>query len=61
MADTMGHYLGGWTRRLPQREIQRMKKNMKKVPIIQKRAEKYHEKEDKEADEFIATQVQTIN
>lgn len=34
-----------------------MKKNMRKVPVIQEKSEKYHEKEDKEADIFINEQL----
>jgi len=38
-----------------------MKRNMKKVPIIQEKSEHYHELEDKEADEFITTQLQSVH
>jgi hypothetical protein len=37
-----------------------MKKNMRKVPVIHEKSEKYHEKEDKEADAFINEQL-TVN
>jgi len=42
---------------LSQAEIQKMKKNMRKVPVIQEKSEKYHEREDKEADQFINEQL----
>jgi len=42
---------------LSQAEIQKMKKNMRKVPVIQEKSERYHEVEDKEADQFINEQL----
>lgn len=43
----------GWSYHASKREIERMRKNMKKVPIIQEKAEIYHQYQDKEAELFI--------
>ena len=51
--DLMGNYVGWWRRWLPPSEIQKMKKNMKKVPIIQEKSEKYHLTEEEEAERII--------
>lgn len=42
-----------WKYYLSRRDIEKMKKNMKKVPIIQKKAEKYHKNQNEEAELFI--------
>ena len=44
---------GGQTKHLSRREIDSMKKNMKKVPVIQLKAEVYHNKEAVEADAIL--------
>jgi hypothetical protein len=38
-----------------------MKKNMKKVPIIQKKSELYHKNQNKEADLFIENELERSN
>ncbi len=43
----------GWTYYVSKREIEKMRKNMKKVPIIQKKSELYHKNQDQEAELFI--------
>jgi hypothetical protein len=35
-----------------------MKKNMRKVPIIQEKSEQYHEKEEQEAESLIDEQLE---
>lgn len=54
MTDTMFGYSGWWRPRpLTRWEIEKMKKIMKKVPIIKKKNDEYHEKEvEKIDDEF---------
>lgn len=43
----------GWSYYVSKREIEKMRKNMKKVPIIQKKSELYHKNQDQEAELFI--------
>jgi len=57
MTDAMWHYVGGWQRHLSQAEIQKMKKNMKKVPCIHEKGERYHEQEEQEAENIINEQL----
>ena len=45
---------GGYTQHLSPREIEKMRKNMKKVPIIESKAAKYHEKEEEEAEKILS-------
>jgi len=42
-----------WSYYVSKREIEKMRKNMKKVPIIQKKSELYHKNQDQEAELFI--------
>ncbi len=42
-----------WSFFISRRDVENMKKNMKKVPIIQKKAEKYHTYQNEEAESFI--------
>lgn len=55
----MREIFNGWNNRkyTSRVEIENMKKNMKKVPIIQKIAEEYHKSEEIEADEFIKNNI----
>ena len=49
--DTPGVYTWGiYKQHISSREIEKMKKNMKKVPVIQLKTEIYHNKESNEAD-----------
>ncbi|AHB41797.1 hypothetical protein P148_SR1C00001G1018 [candidate division SR1 bacterium RAAC1_SR1_1] len=51
MTDAMFRYGGGGNPRpLTKKEIEKMKKIMKKVPIIKARNDIYHEQEEKKAD-----------
>ncbi len=51
MTDMMTSYRGGWQiKPLTKKEIEKMKKIMKKVPIIKAKNDEYHEKEEKKAD-----------
>lgn len=52
--DTPGVYIwGAYKQRISPREIANMKKNMKKVPIIQLKTEIYHNKEMNEAETIL--------
>jgi len=42
-----------WTYYASKKEIEKMKKNMKKLPVIQKKAEIYHKEQVNEAEKFI--------
>jgi hypothetical protein len=42
-----------WTRRTSRAVIQEMKKNMQKVPKIQKKSQQYHQKEKQEAESIL--------
>lgn len=50
-----------WAYYISRREIEKMKKNMKKVPIIQKKSELYHKNQNKEADLFIENELERSN
>lgn len=41
-------------KRLSRREIENMKKNMKKVPIIAAKSDIYHQKEEQEAEKLLS-------
>lgn len=45
---------GKSVKRLSKREIEKMKKNMKKVPIIQIKSDIYHDKEVLEAEKLLS-------
>lgn len=48
-------YIGwGFKKKLSRREIENMKKNMKKVPIIKQKSDTYHDKEAEEAEKLLA-------
>ncbi|HMS90678.1 MAG TPA: hypothetical protein PKC87_00445 [Candidatus Absconditabacterales bacterium] len=60
--DTPGAYRGGvYTQHISRREIENMKKNMKKVPVIQLKTEIYHKKEAHEADKILYNIYQEDN
>ncbi len=49
-----GAYRGGnYIHHLSRKTIETMKKNMKKIPIIATKAEKYHRKEQEEAEKLL--------
>lgn len=51
MTDMIAGYRGGWIQRpLTKKEIEKMKKIMKKVPLIKAKNDIYHEQEEKKAD-----------
>jgi len=48
-------YRGGtYKKRVDPKEIEKMKKNMKKVPIIELKSDVYHLKEEQEAEKLLA-------
>ncbi len=52
--DTPGAYRWGtYKQKLSPQEIKKMKKNMKKVPIIQSKSDRYHLKEEQEAEKIL--------
>lgn len=64
--DTLGAYTWGtYKQHISKREIERMKKNMRKVPAIQTKKETYHNKEVNEAEKILKNisteEIQTIN
>lgn len=53
--DAPGLYRGGtYKKRVDPKEIEKMKKNMKKVPIIEYKSDIYHLKEEQEAEKLLA-------
>jgi len=53
--DVSGAYKwGGYIQNLSPQEIKKMKKNMKKVPIIQSKSDRYHLKEEQEAEQLLS-------
>ncbi|EKD25397.1 MAG: hypothetical protein ACD_80C00069G0001 [uncultured bacterium (gcode 4)] len=53
--DTPGAYIWGtYKHHISAKEIEKMKKNMKKVPIIESKAAKYHAKEEQEAEKLLS-------
>ncbi|MFA6256297.1 MAG: hypothetical protein WC606_03865 [Candidatus Absconditabacterales bacterium] len=53
--DAPGIYRGGtYKQHISAREIEKMKKNMKKVPIIEYKADLYHHKEEQEAEKLLS-------
>ncbi len=50
-----------WAYYISKREVEKMKKNMKKVPIIQKKSELYHKNQNKEAELFINYELENYN
>lgn len=58
MTDQLWHFVWWGKRHLPQSVIQKMKKNMRKVPVIQEKSDKYHETEEEAAERFINEQLE---
>ena len=54
-------YKWWWQYRLSKREIETMKKNMKKVPIIQKKSDIYHQNQDIQAQLFIENSLSKVD
>ncbi len=53
--DTPGGYRwGGYKQYISPQELKKMKKNMKKVPIIQEKSDSYHRKEEQEAEHILS-------
>ena len=50
-----------WTYHVSRKEIEKIKKNMKKVPVIEKKAEIYHQNQDIEAEIFIDNALNVDN
>lgn len=47
-------YRGGWHKKhITKQEIEDMKKNMKKVPVISLKSDIYHEREEQEAEHIL--------
>lgn len=60
--DTPGRYTGWWHKKyISKKEIENMKKNMKKVPIINLKSDIYHKKEIEEAEQILEKIPQLIN
>lgn len=57
MTDAMWHFVGWGKRYISQAEIQKMKKNMRKVPTIHNKGERYHQQEEQEAEKIINEQL----
>lgn len=52
--DVAGVYTWGtYKQHISHKEIEKMKKNMKKVPIIESKADRYHLKEEQEAEQLL--------
>jgi len=50
-----GTYIwGSYTQNISPQEIKKMKKNMKKVPIIQSKSDRYHLIEEQEAEQLLS-------
>lgn len=45
---------GNYTQHLSPKELAKMKKNMKKVPVIESKAHAYHLKEEQEAEKLLS-------
>jgi len=53
--DEPGGYRGGnYMQYISPSQLKKMKKNMKKVPIIQSKSDNYHQKEEEEAEELLS-------
>lgn len=61
MTDTVFGYRGWWKPTpLTKKEIEKMKKIMKKVPIIKARNDIYHEHEEKKADNEFEEKINSL-
>lgn len=56
----MWSYIWWWKMTLSKKEIENMKKNMKKVPIIQLKSDIYHKSEEVNAEKIINKVVEKI-
>lgn len=53
--DAPSSYRGGtYKQHISPKDIEKMKKNMKKVPIIESKSDLYHLKEEKEAEKLLS-------
>lgn len=53
--DVLGNYTRGhYKQHISKKEIEKMKKNMKKVPIISSKSDLYHLKEEQEAEKILS-------
>ena len=61
--DSLGSYRSTWwnPRPLSKRELERMKKIMRRVPVLKKKHDEYHETEEKEADSFFSKELNEIS
>lgn len=61
MTDNMFWYVWWWKPKpLTKKEIEKMKKIMKKVPIIKAKNDIYHEREEKKADDEFKNKLDNI-
>lgn len=62
MTDAMFRYGGGWKPMpLTKKEIEKMKKIMKKVPLLKARNDIYHEQEEKKADDDFENKIKQLD
>jgi hypothetical protein len=60
--DAPGIYSGGSQKKhISKKEIEEMKKNMKKVPVISLKGDIYHEREEKEAEKELLSKINEEN
>ena len=50
----------GYTKPLTKKDIERMKKIMRRVPILKQKNDEYHKKEEQEADSFFNEELNKI-
>ncbi len=51
---------GGYKQTLSKEEIEKMRKNMKKIPVIESKSDLYHLKESKEAQQLLTKAEQLL-
>ena len=51
----------GYTKALTKKDIERMKKIMRRVPVLKQKNDEYHKKEEQEADSFFDEALNKIN
>jgi hypothetical protein len=51
----------GYTKPLTKKDIERMKKIMRRVPVLKQKNDEYHKKEQQEADSLFENELNTIN
>jgi len=59
--DSLGWYTWWNPRPLTKREMERMKKIMRRVPAIKQKNDEYHKKEEQEAEDFFSKKLDEIN